>query len=183
MIKSDKKHAKCFATSIFLMGPKKESNKKQKKRTKSVTSPDSLSCLPNEKRQNTTVMTSGSQNDQLSQMSQSLISPNSNMMHQPFAHFSPRYQASQTANQTAYQNTQYMNPIHSTPQMNNQINWNKIIIDKLEVMDKRLAKLDWIENQVMKINEKVSAMDVRITSLETNLKTSNDRLLDLEASR
>jgi chaperonin cofactor prefoldin len=61
--------------------------------------------------------------------------------------------------------------------------YHQMVLDKLESMDKRLNKLDYIEQQVNKINERVSSLDTRISHMESKLHDQGRKLIDIEASR
>lgn len=81
-------------------------------------------------------------------------------------------------------------PLSSTPTNRVQAavplgppSYNQIILDKLEMMNKRLCKLDSIESQVKSINERVVTIDTRLTLLETSVREQGRRLNDIEASR
>jgi hypothetical protein len=57
------------------------------------------------------------------------------------------------------------------------------VLNKLEMMDKRLQKLDNIELQVSSMAQKMNSMDTRITFLESKLTDYNSKVVDIEISR
>ena len=56
-------------------------------------------------------------------------------------------------------------------------------MEKLEAMDRRLYKLDNIEQQLSTLSHKISSMDGRVSSLESKICTHNTQLTEFEVSR
>lgn len=75
--------------------------------------------------------------------------------------------------QPRIQNTQ---PSHDT-------SFQQTVLNKLELLDKRLQKLDNIETQVDSMARKMNSMDTRITFMESKLSDYNNKVLEIEASR
>jgi hypothetical protein len=75
-------------------------------------------------------------------------------------------------------------PLISHPQLPQDMNSNfQAILNRLEIMDKKLEKLDSIDRQVNSLSQKMSALDCRITFLETSVKECNGKLIEIEVSR
>ena len=145
------------------------SKSKQKKRTKSQASPTSVDLVP-EKRTAT--------DRELREMAQSQppvqtpVSP----MPQSFLASIPPYPGNY---QQSY--SPVCNGLPSpTPQYNG--NFNQLLLDKLDTMDKRLQKLDTIEQQLSFMSHKMTLMDNRVSSLELTLSDTNNKIRDIETS-
>lgn len=76
----------------------------------------------------------------------------------------------------------YFNQGSNLSQQSNT-NFQQAILDRLDSMDKRLGKLDSIEQQLTKVTQKLSNLESRITVLESSSQDLDKRVGDVEASR
>jgi hypothetical protein len=172
----------------------RKSGSTARKRTKSLVSPDPVSEIQVNKRTNI-VMSNQTSPNQISQVYGNAMNtlvnttpqfskygnPNNNgngnnghydnsNMNQVYPG-SPHFIQSQSAQP-------YQLPRPSTPP-----SYHQMVLDKLEVMNKKLCKLDLIESEVKKVNERVAALDSRITFLESGLNEQRRKINDIETSR
>jgi uncharacterized membrane protein len=56
----------------------------------------------------------------------------------------------------------------------------QIVLHKLNLIDKRLSKLDSIESKVTGMSQKLNRMDIRITDLERNAHESSKKSWNLK---
>lgn len=142
-----------------------------KKRTKSQVSPDPVSLYQTVKKQ----LLNG--NDNQDQQHRSMATP---QMHQP------GYQGAQgmyyTPQPQAYMTQQSVSPI-AYPASQPNMNFNQIILDKLEALDTRLGKLDSIDKQLHDMSQKLSLIDIQVSSLESTAKQTSIKIMEIESSR
>ena len=148
--------------SVSVSGKSNNSkSNKSKKRTNSQTSPDLVSVLPIEKRLNMDMA------DQYSPSftQQSSQIPNSQIPYPPVQQL-PSYNAHMNSmfnTPQQYQQSPAQTLTQVSPQSNQ--NFNQMVIERLDNMNKRLLKLDLIDEKVTNIDKKVSLLDARLTSL------------------
>ena len=151
----------------------------RKKRTISVTSPEPVSFLsPNPDKRPARHDTYSAMMSQ--GMTQAFSPPPSQSILPQFPQVPP-YQGANGQLYTPIQSAPpqpYTSPGYQTQQpMPSQIpaapqpsstnfNFQQFVVEKLEAMDRRLNKLDVIENQISTLSQKLSIMDGRVTSLQ-----------------
>lgn len=155
----------------------------RKKRTKSEASPNSVSEHPDKRSTmaNASPLVGNSSSQVNTQPQTNIQSPSGSFLSQ-IPPYPGNYYASTPMSQ------QFTHPpVASFHQQNPNVqstpNINQIILDKLEVMDTKLRKLDSIEKQIHDMSTKLSHMDARVTSLETKSHESSRKISEIEASR
>ena len=74
-------------------------------------------------------------------------------------------------------------PQHINLSSEQNTNFQQTILDRFDSLDKKLGKLDSIENKISTISQKMTSMDTRLSALEHSTTDSNQKMQDLEKSR
>ena len=142
----------------------------RKKRTKSQSSPNSVREQPDKRM--------ASSSPQIS-----MQSPSGSFLSQ-MPPYPVNYYTTTPIQQQYLQQTQ--SPAACSTPLQNPLsmqNPNQAILDKLEMIDKRLYKLDSIDSQLKEMSKKISHIDTRVISLETSSVGWNKSISEIEASR
>lgn len=161
--------------------------KKTKKRTKSETSPNSVSSSEKRYQIMSDITTPNPSLNGQNAIGMSMSTPIQNG-HNPQSHGSFLSQMSQCPPGSFSSPQQYYTNYTGQQQLGSPqcqgINSNiQIIINKLELMEKHLGKLDNIEKQVSTMSQKMNSLDTRITFLENKVSDYNGTLTELQVSR
>lgn len=160
--------------------------KKNKKRTKSESSPDSVSLLPDKR-----ISIASSYKQAMAQTpAQSQISNQA----QGFVPPPPIYPGGSTGQyyqspQQMYMNSPQFSQTPISPGMGSvdiQLLFEKLenkIDSKFEIFDTKLQKLDNIEKQISNLTQKMTSIDTKVTFLETKVNSCQSQITEIEASR